>query len=90
MIISDNFPLNCLNVHTVRNLGGLGLVDDLGSFDDAVDLIAELTGIEGEPAVIYEKKERIDWFDYVANGFMKELLNKQTDFNLSGAFYLMR
>lgn len=73
-----------------RQALGLGLVDDLGSFDDAVDLIAELTGIEGEPAVIYEKKERIDWFDYVANGFMKELLNKQTDFNLSGAFYLMR
>ncbi|MCK4739748.1 MAG: signal peptide peptidase SppA [Deltaproteobacteria bacterium] len=34
----------------------VGLVDSLGNMADAIDLVAELAGIEGDPAVIYPSK----------------------------------
>jgi len=43
----------------------LGLVDQLGSLEDAIDEVARLAGIEGKHSVIYPQKRR---------GLMKELL----------------
>ncbi|AKU91038.1 signal peptide peptidase SppA [Vulgatibacter incomptus] len=34
-----------------------GLIDQLGNFNDAVDLAAELAGIEGKPKLVYPEKE---------------------------------
>jgi protease-4 len=73
-----------------RQALGLGLVDDLGSFEDAVDVLKELTGIEGDPTLIYEKKERLDWIDYFAKGLVHNLFPSHTKSQTSGAFYLMR
>lgn len=36
----------------------LGLVDKLGNFQDAVDLAKEVTGIEGDVALVYPKRAR--------------------------------
>jgi protease-4 len=35
----------------------LGLVDRLGGLQDAVEIAAEMVGIEGKPAVIYPKRK---------------------------------
>jgi protease-4 len=40
----------------------LGLIDDLGTYSDAVDRAAELGGIEGEPAIVtYDTATPFDW-----------------------------
>jgi len=43
----------------------LGLVDELGNFQDAVNLAAELSGIKGEPALIYPDKNRLRLWDII-------------------------
>ena len=35
----------------------VGLIDELGSLEDAIRIAAELSGIEGEPAIV-SKKDR--------------------------------
>jgi protease-4 len=41
----------------------LGLVDQLGNFEDAVDLAKTLTGIKGEVTLVYPKKPRARWWN---------------------------
>lgn len=41
----------------------LGLVDQLGNFEDAVDLAKTLAGIKGEVALVYPKKPRGKWWN---------------------------
>ncbi len=43
-------------VYTGAKARELGLVDDFGSLDDAIDAAAKLAGIEGKPEVIYANK----------------------------------
>ena len=43
----------------------LGLIDKLGNLQDAIDLAAEMAGIEGEPKVIYPKKKRPSLLDFI-------------------------
>jgi protease-4 len=40
----------------------LGLVDTLGTFEDAVKIAAEMVGIEGEPSIVKER-ERKSFYD---------------------------
>lgn len=51
-------------VFTGRQALELGLVDTLGTYEEAIALAAAIGGIEGEPSVIRERKRRI-WFDAV-------------------------
>ena len=41
----------------------LGLVDQLGNFEDAVDLARALSGIKGEVTLVYPRKPRGKWWD---------------------------
>jgi protease-4 len=43
----------------------LGLVDQLGNFQDAVELAKQMTGIKGEVALVYPKKSRVKFWDLV-------------------------
>jgi protease-4 len=59
-------------VFTGENAVELGLVDTLGTFGDAVAIAARLTGIEGEPALVRERKRHYWWenvFGEAAEGF---------------------
>jgi protease-4 len=51
-------------IFTGRMAKELGLVDTLGSFQEAVTITKELSGIAGEPRLVYPKKKRslIDMF----------------------------
>lgn len=42
----------------------LKLVDEIGTFQDAVDAAAEMGGIDGEPKLLYAKPERKKWFEF--------------------------
>jgi protease IV len=43
----------------------LGLVDELGNFQDAVNRAAELSGIKGEPTLVYPEKAGIRLWDLI-------------------------
>ncbi len=50
-------------IFTGRQAKELGLVDELGNFQDAIDLAAELAGIEGKPKMVeYGKKSPFESF----------------------------
>ena len=42
----------------------LGLVDQLGNFQDALDTAAQLCGIKGEPRVLYPEKRRPSLWEF--------------------------
>jgi protease-4 len=51
-------------VYTGQEAVKLGLVDSLGSLQDAIDVAAELAGIEGKPEVVYPDKKGDHWLRY--------------------------
>lgn len=55
-------------IYTGRQAYGLGLVDTLGTFDDAVQIAAELAGIKGEPQTIQEPKPKKGLWDLLGVG----------------------
>lgn len=50
----------------------LRLVDTLGTFEDAIQIAADMGGIEGEPTIVKEKKS-MAWLDY----FMESSTNSE-------------
>jgi len=46
----------------------LGLIDQFGTLDDAVELAARRAGIEGEPAVYYSRPEQEHWWERMFMG----------------------
>jgi protease-4 len=60
-------------IFTGRMAKELGLVDELGNLEDAIKLAGKLSGIKGEPQVIY-KKEKFSIFDIIRGNFPKRLI----------------
>jgi protease IV len=50
-------PLASGRVFTGKQAKELGLVDSLGTFEDAVRITSRIAGIEGEPVIVREKKK---------------------------------
>jgi protease-4 len=46
----------------------LGLIDQLGNFHDAVDLVASMANLKGEPHLIYPPDERAKLFESMLGG----------------------
>lgn len=46
----------------------LGLVDQLGNFEDAVELAKSLAGIEGEVTLIYPERTKMSFWDLLVEG----------------------
>lgn len=59
-------------IFTGRMAKEVGLVDKLGNLEDAIKLAGELSGIKGEPRVVY-KKEKFSFFDIIRGSFSKKL-----------------
>lgn len=78
----DALTLSDGRVFTGRQAVEYGLVDTLGTFEDAVGVAAELAGISGEPTLVTERKRRSFWERYfgdVAEGITElkdEVLNR--------------
>ncbi|GKT10122.1 signal peptide peptidase SppA [Desulforhabdus sp. TSK] len=53
----------------------LGLVDALGNFQDAVEAATALAKIEGEPELVYHKKQKRTLLDYLLGSEASESLN---------------
>lgn len=57
----------------------LGLVDELGNFRDAVNLAASLSGIKGEPTLVYSEKTGLKLWDIIFQSAGKAILKSVSD-----------
>lgn len=66
-------------VFTGRQAKEIGLIDTLGTFDDAIKIASDIAGIEGEPVIVRERKkenliERI--LDTFSNNELRSIKNE--------------
>ncbi len=57
-------------IYTGRQAHSIGLVDEIGTLEDAIKLAASLAGLEGEPTVVEKVKRELSWFDLLTKGLM--------------------
>lgn len=76
----DVYPLADGSIFSGRQAYELGLVDTLGSFEEAIDYTAALAGIEGEPTLVQVAKPKPGIFDLLGT-----LMSKLNDLT-SGAY----
>ncbi len=53
-----------------------GLIDTLGTFEDAIDLAARTAGIEGEPRIVRQQRKRVTTFDLLFSYDLKKLYSR--------------
>jgi protease IV len=76
----------------------LGLIDELGNFNDAVDVAKEKAGLTGEPRLVYPPEERTRFFEEllggavhsVADAVRTELHREAKAAGAPGLYYLAR
>jgi protease-4 len=67
----------------------LGLLDSLGSMEDAIALAAQLGGIEGEPTVVYAEKEKFSLLEFLLGSKVSQAIDRITGGALhSGYLYV--
>jgi protease-4 len=71
---AEIYPLADGSIFTGRQAHNFGLVDTLGTYEDAISLAGELAGIGPEPDVVKERKRRPGVFDLL-NGWL-EMANR--------------
>jgi protease IV len=52
-------------VFTGREAAEMGLVDTIGTYEDAIGIAAKLAGIKGEPSIVKERKQGLSLFERV-------------------------
>ena len=57
----------------------LGLVDQLGNFEDGVNAAAQLGEIQGEPELIYQERKRRSLLDFIVGNELAEQLSGYVD-----------
>ena len=60
-------------VMTGEQAAELGLVDELGGFQDAVDLAKEMAGLRGEPRLVYPPDERARFLEDLLGGVAQKV-----------------
>ena len=67
----------------------LGLLDSLGSMEDAIALAAQLGGIEGEPSVVYAEKKKFSLQEFLLGSKVSAAIDRITGGALhSGYLYV--
>ncbi|KPJ49629.1 MAG: hypothetical protein AMJ41_02620 [candidate division Zixibacteria bacterium DG_27] len=61
--IEDVIELADGRIFTGNQAKDLGLVDVIGDFEDAVQIAAEMGGIEGKPKTVRERVRRVSWWE---------------------------
>jgi len=64
----------------------LGLVDQLGTFYDAVDLLKQRLGIEGKVQLVYPKNKKQSMLDTILDGLASRIENSMTERSLQLPF----
>jgi len=66
----------------------LGLVDELGNFEDAIGLAARMADIKGEPEVIYPEKKRFSILDLLLQETLHHILGESWNQSAPHFLYL--
>ncbi|MBI5602180.1 MAG: signal peptide peptidase SppA [Deltaproteobacteria bacterium] len=67
-------------IFTGEQAKALGLIDELGSFEDAIDLTKKMVGLSGEVKLIYPEKKRLSVWDLIFSKMIGEIIQSlQTD-----------
>jgi protease-4 len=61
-------------VYSGRQAYELALIDSLGTFEDAIQLAADMAGIEGEPRLIRQAQKKMTLFELLFSFDLKEFL----------------
>ena len=91
-IVAENRKLNIDAVKKIadgRIFSGMqaqqiGLVDEIGNFQDAIDTAASMANIKGKPAVLYPEKERPMLWDVIFGDAASKAIKR-----LKGGYGLM-
>lgn len=67
-------------IFTGRQALKIGLVDKLGSLEDAIKLAAQMVGIEGKPKIVTERKERNLLFKLLKSKVLASIPNRLQTF----------
>lgn len=73
MKVKDIKELADGRIFTGKNAKAIGLADELGNLEDAINLAAKLSGIKGKPKVV-TKKEKFSFLNMIADSSLKELI----------------
>lgn len=87
MEVSEVEPLADGSVYTGRQAREIGLVDELGDFEDAIALAGRLGNIEGEPGVITQEK-KFTIFDLLRGEDVGGLLRRSLASGLPSLMYM--
>jgi len=68
----------------------LGLVDALGSLEDAIALASQMSGIKGEPDVIYPEKRKFSLLEFILQGIMQKITERLIETHPSFYFIFSR
>ncbi|MBN4076385.1 signal peptide peptidase SppA [Gemmatimonas aurantiaca] len=71
MDIDDVYPLADGRIYTGLQAYNLGLVDTLGTFDKAIEIAADLAGIEGDPETVKETPRKPGLFEVLTESIQK-------------------
>jgi protease-4 len=68
-------------VYTGEQAHEIGLVDTLGTYEDAIAIASKMAGIKGKPSIVKERKKRVSIFDLMFDGSkLTSLLGVKDDF----------
>jgi protease-4 len=86
--MDEIYPLADGSIFTGRQAYNLGLVDTLGTFEDAIDIAGELAGIGPNPNVVRERKRKPGLWDILRTGV--DLIDKVSgiEYQQPGLMYL--
>jgi len=85
------FPLADGSIFTGRQAYNLGLVDTLGTFEDAISMAGEMTGLGPEPDIIKEKKKKPGFFDLLRGlNNVADKVSSNLDIRSPGLMYLYK
>jgi protease-4 len=69
-------PLADGRIYSGEQAQRLGLVDQLGNFQDAIALAAEKAGISGEPRLVHARTQKKTWWQQLLSLWLGEMLSK--------------
>ncbi len=76
-------------IYTGRQAYELGLIDTLGTYEDAIRIAADLSGIEGDPDIIKERERRTFWDSFFMSVFGNYSNIREKYLNLPAVQYRM-
>jgi protease-4 len=84
------YPLADGSIFTGRQAYNFGLVDTLGTYEEAISIAGEMAGLGTDPDIIKERKRRPGLLDLIASGLSLVEQVQEMERSQQGLLYLYR